>query len=152
MTLGELISTLQNLPQTDKISDYRHAYSYRGYYDQLAIRRKEYAVCTVAELVTYLKGCIGKSYEGYKGGWYEMDKRTPVWIAEYGELGSLVAGVKPLFLGHYLITEEELEEENTWDDRAAARNAIDDYLSERELSLDSDVLDQIVLLAQKFKA
>lgn len=27
MTLGELIDALKKLPQTDKISDYRHAYS-----------------------------------------------------------------------------------------------------------------------------
>lgn len=31
---------------------------------------------------------IGKTFTGYKGGDFEMSRRTPVWVANYGNAGN----------------------------------------------------------------
>jgi len=68
--------------------------SYRGIYAELALNFKsqeygEKAVdpMAVTAFLEMLKGCIGKTFEGYKGGDFMMGKNTPIWVANYGNSG-----------------------------------------------------------------
>ncbi|MCE0510879.1 hypothetical protein LVJ59_17670 [Microbacterium sp. KKR3/1] len=66
--------------------------SYRGYYDQLAIKPGESA--TAATLASTLTASIGSTFYGYKGGEYAMSRGTAVWVSGYGEAtGWAVTGV-----------------------------------------------------------
>ena len=64
--------------------------SWRGSYSELALNYKEYdnndkiQPMTITEFVKMLKGAIGSTYTGYKGGEFTMKKDTPVWVANYG--------------------------------------------------------------------
>lgn len=41
-----------------------------------------------------LKGAVGKTFMGYKGGDFVMSRQTPVWVANYGDAGhTAVIGV-----------------------------------------------------------
>ena len=97
LTLGEAITKLKELPQrakvlTDNGDGIGTVDSYRGYYCDLSLEpfdgKGEYT--TVAELLEILKGAMGKTYQGYKGGDYPMHERTPLWVAPYGNCGKMV--------------------------------------------------------------
>lgn len=67
--------------------------SYRGYYDHLAISPSD-KPRTVRDLVDELAACVGKVFEGYKGGDFRMTRDTPMWVSPYGESHSTaVTGV-----------------------------------------------------------
>lgn len=59
--------------------------SYRGYYEDLAVGFSDGDAPTVAELVAALESAIGKTFCGYKGGDYRMDRNTTLWVANHGE-------------------------------------------------------------------
>ena len=93
LTLGELILTLESI--TDKTISISinqpkgipsHLHSWRGIYAELAL---EYAqdgeYHTVAKLLKRLKGAVGETFIGYKGGDFTMGKTTPIWISNYGD-------------------------------------------------------------------
>ena len=114
--LGELIRRLEGEPQDNSVRfDFggfipRRIDSYRGFYDQLAIsydddwRNK----MKVSEFILVLREVVGKTLEGYKGGGYKMDERTPVWAANYGECNSTaVVGLAPCNWGTVLETRWE---------------------------------------------
>lgn len=100
MRLGELI---RQLKACDPEKPIRYSFwrfvptrprSYRGSYDQLALGwekpddgGKEYGEKwpKVRELLAWCEHALGKTYEGYKGGWYPMTERTMVWMANWGE-------------------------------------------------------------------
>jgi len=93
MTLGALIQQLASCaPNADVRFDFcgfvpKGLASYRGYYDQLALG---YANCqdertTVEKLLTELRGAVGKTFHGYKGGNYKMTLETEVWVSPYNE-------------------------------------------------------------------
>lgn len=68
--------------------------SYRGYYEDLAIKWDDYAdapapCMTVSDLQQELSLSIGKEFEGYKGGQFEMHANTKVWASPYGEAEGL---------------------------------------------------------------
>ncbi|HEX6939884.1 MAG TPA: hypothetical protein VF158_10770 [Longimicrobiales bacterium] len=86
MTLGALIGALEALPADRDITGFGGPHSYRGYYEDLAFEPSE-AVQTVADLLATCRGCMGRVFEGYKGGEYVMGEITPVWIALYGTTG-----------------------------------------------------------------
>lgn len=118
MTLGELIARLEGLPMkyewnNDPAGADREVYldfascfptelsAWRGSYSELAIEfscgrsscRHDGAMSLEA-FVTLLKDAIGKSFEGYKGGESVMGKRTPLWVAQWGDSGdTAVVGV-----------------------------------------------------------
>lgn len=98
----------------DGVSPTRLA-SYRGFYDQLAIERRQFDWdrtelsgrggsygdytpghsgvhirnnATVADLITALQLAIGEEFEGYKGGQFRMDEDTILWVSEYGDCDS----------------------------------------------------------------
>ncbi len=62
-------------------------FSYRGYYADVAIGFKpaEKKPLNVEVFLTFLKSLIGATWTGYKGGEYEGDKRTHVWIENNDE-------------------------------------------------------------------
>jgi hypothetical protein len=82
MTLGELISRLKELGETE-VDGFENPDSYRGYYSDLAFvptGKKAKA----SELLAIAQECLGKEFTGYKGGEYTMTKVTPVWLGFYG--------------------------------------------------------------------
>jgi hypothetical protein len=99
LNLGELIAALQRLDQCDEVRiDFAADHpgdldSYRGYYEDLAIGYS-HEECTVGGLLQRLKNAVGEVFEGYKGGEYQMNKNTAVWVADYGSTGRAITGVR----------------------------------------------------------
>lgn len=102
MSLGEVIDALDRA-EPGAIVKYDFCYtspttvaSYRGWYDHLALGWQ--AATMDAASGTYwplastilerLEKAVGETFEGYKGGSYEMDRDTPLWIANYSDTGS----------------------------------------------------------------
>ena len=94
--LGELILKLESVP--DKTLGVVYDFdsmcpgtinSWRGSYDELALSfdHPEGLPPSVNCLLKELRGAIGKTYTGYKGGEYLMGKNIPVWVDNYGESG-----------------------------------------------------------------
>lgn len=108
MSLGEIIDALEaiNEPEWEEADggkkhhkdvefDFGWArpvglHSWRGSYEELAIcfdlggyakRGPEQPRMNHKEFLTMLKDAIGKTFEGWKGGDFEMDRDTPVWVA-----------------------------------------------------------------------
>ena len=99
LNIGELIAALQRLDQRDEVRiDFAADHpgdldSYRGYYEDLAIGYS-HEECTVGELLQRLENAAGEVFEGYKGGEYQMNKNTAVWVADYGSTGRAITGVR----------------------------------------------------------
>lgn len=100
LMLGELIIKLEGVEDKDKPVIFDKQYfptdiaSWRGSYDELAFEYKEInndplataeQPRTVETWLKKLKGTIGATFHGYKGGEFLMGKTTPVWVANYGE-------------------------------------------------------------------
>ncbi len=83
MTLGELIERLEAMPPLNMVDKLESPHSYRGYYSDLAFERGE-SKMMATELLAIAKECMGKEFEGYKGGEFLMGQSTPVWISNYG--------------------------------------------------------------------
>lgn len=119
MTIGEMITKLETIDPQRK--DYkgdtqeRHVYldfcdtrptgldSWRGSYREIAIQfDEETSPMSLTEFLALLRGAIGKTYQGYKGGDFVMGKHTPVWVANYGNSGS--TGVVGIESDDYVVT------------------------------------------------
>jgi hypothetical protein len=92
MTLCTLLKTLDGLHALDLVEGFKRPHSYRGYYDDVAFEPagEKMKVC---DLIAICKSAIGKTFEGWKGGSFEMDETTPVWIAERGESGKRLIAI-----------------------------------------------------------
>jgi len=112
ITLGELAVTLEKYPESYPVEfdsgGCPDTYdSYRGYYDMIS-------VCTGAEgtndagtFAQQTREAIGKTYYGYKGGNFTMNRSTPVWVAEYGQCTGIgIVGVEEKEEKVILITAE----------------------------------------------
>jgi hypothetical protein len=92
LTLGNLIQVLEAAPESAKIGIGK-PHSYRGYYRDLA-----FEPCTpprpASEVLIEARACIGKVFTGYKGGTFEMDETTPLWIATWGSCGDAFMGLE----------------------------------------------------------
>lgn len=91
-TLGNFIQELESLDRKERCVYFDFGglspdsfSSYRGYYDNLALDWSAVNTVTVSQLIERCKDCVGKSFEGYKGGYYTMNLDTPVWVASYGK-------------------------------------------------------------------
>lgn len=92
ITLGELIAKLEGQDPEARLAVQHHgeffavdgADSYRGYYSDLAIEPVAREFGTVADGLEILRGAVGTTFEGYKGGEYRMGSRTLVWVDTYG--------------------------------------------------------------------
>ncbi len=92
MTLGELITALGKLESSRKISGMCSPDSYRGYYSDLAFA--PHGQSTVGELLAVCRDkCMGRMFEGYKGGEFWMTGNTPIFIADYGYSGPRLMGL-----------------------------------------------------------
>lgn len=99
-TVSELIEVLeQEDPALVVPNGFSSPHSYRGFYERLAVEPASNV--TVGEMLADLRGAIGTTYEGYKGGEYEMGEWSDVHLAEYGTCGEEL-GVRLL---RYMIAE-----------------------------------------------
>jgi len=64
---------------------FSNPHSYRVSYKELAFSPVENT--STGEMITAAQYALGRTFEGYKGSKYKMDKHTPVHLAEYGDLG-----------------------------------------------------------------
>ena len=79
LSLGGLIAALESHdPDTRLAVGFTNPHSYRGYYEQLAFGIAENV--TVGEMLTDARSALGETFQGWKGGDYEMDEDTPVWL------------------------------------------------------------------------
>jgi len=93
LTLGELILKMEvienkNLPVVFDIEKYHPISidSWRGSYEELAFEYSDGEnILIVRQLLKLLKGTVGRTLTGYKGGEYLMGKITPVWVANWSE-------------------------------------------------------------------
>lgn len=98
MTLGELIAALEgHHPATALAVGLSYPHSYRGYYQDVA-----FVPCgpmTVAEALKVARSALGTTYEGWKGGYYEMHEHVDVYLAQVGSTGEMLG---PILLGFML--------------------------------------------------
>jgi hypothetical protein len=99
LTLGGLLEILSSAnPQARVIFEDEttpsQPHSYRGYYSDLAF--EPITIDTLHDAVTakdlhdlLTTTALGKSFTGYKGGEFVMDKDTPLWRSEYGDASDL---------------------------------------------------------------
>jgi hypothetical protein len=94
LTLGDLIKQLSEMPTGSTVDKLENPHSYRGYYEDLAFRAGK-GTMLASDLLEECRNCMGKIFEGYKGGEYMMGESTPVWVATYGYTGEKLMGVSP---------------------------------------------------------
>lgn len=94
MTLEELITALEAADPNLVLPDgFTHPHSYRGDYMDLAFEPASNV--TVAAMLTDARSALGTTYQGWKGGDYEMTEYTDCWLASEGGLGETIG---PLLL------------------------------------------------------
>ena len=99
MYLGELIQKLEEAdPNLTVRMGFGSPHSYRGYYDELAFEPAPNV--PVGSMLKAARSALGKTFTGYKGGEFTMDKYTNVWISRYGEASGQTIG--PILLGYML--------------------------------------------------
>lgn len=110
MVLGELIKAIEDVgllknDGTPKLICFDFGYmrptdldSWRGSYCELALGYTEEGAWDAVKADVFLqslKDAIGKTYQGYKGGDFEMSETTPIWVDNYGMASSTaIVGVK----------------------------------------------------------
>ena len=104
MTLGKLINMLEAMSEGAEVANLRSAHSYRGYYVDLAFEKGK-GTRTVADLLDECKAAMVKVFTGYKGGYFDMNELTPIWIAKYGCCGLKLMN---LYEGGKLETKEDV--------------------------------------------
>ena len=99
-TLGDLIDWLKAQDQNLIVKDgFSSPHSDRGSYDELAFRPEEEA--KISDMLRHAESAIGATFAGYKGGEYEMDRHTPVYIGKYGDCGDAIT---PIHFKYWLLT------------------------------------------------
>jgi hypothetical protein len=113
MVLQDLIDFLSTRDQSKVVPlGFANPHSYRGSYDELAFEPRRDV--TVGEMLQSAKEALGKVYQGYKGGDYEMSEFTECNLANYGCCGEAMG---PVLLG-YMVGEHALAAENKFDHQA----------------------------------
>lgn len=83
-----------------------HLDSWRGVYSELALNYVEPSYTSpplgAIRFLNLLKDADGYTFTGYKGGGYKMDRDTPVWVANSGDVGS-TAVVGVLDMGYEIV-------------------------------------------------
>lgn len=112
LTLGELIALIEPISVANKnkgeeeaevVYDFAYFFptdimSWRGSYAEIALNyQSEEKRMKVTAFLAMLRGALGKTFTGYKGGDYVMWRGTPVWVSNYSEAcNTAVVGVKDL--------------------------------------------------------
>ncbi len=101
VTLGEAIRILANVPGHFSVEfDYVQGapmkpHSYRGYYSDLALDADpEHMKLNANGVLKMLSNALGKTFTGWKGGDFKMDKDTPLWLAAEGSTGRAILGME----------------------------------------------------------
>ena len=94
LTLGEIITKLE---ATEDWANKKVRFdfgkvptgidSWRGSYAELSLHFGDGEGPLTSDLIKQLKDVVGKTLEGYKGGDFYMSRHTPVWVANWGEIG-----------------------------------------------------------------
>lgn len=96
-TLGQLISAAEALmprqAETEVVFDFCDTApngidSWRGSYAELALSYTSDGGMPLRKFVEILEDANGRTFEGYKGGDFPMDRGTPVWVANWGRSGN----------------------------------------------------------------
>lgn len=99
MSLRDIIEILKKEDPTKVVKHgFDSPHSYRGYYEDLAFEPAENV--TVASMLELAEGCIGRVFEGYKGGEYTMGEHSTVWLSQYGDNSQET--LSPRLLGYML--------------------------------------------------
>jgi len=107
LTLGEIILKLEHIIEKKEamiekyeneptvVFDFEYLYpnsinSWRGSYAELALgfESEKSEPMTITNFLNMLRSTVGKTFTGYKGGEFVMNKHTPVWVANYGNSGN----------------------------------------------------------------
>lgn len=64
------------------------AESARANYSDLGLRPKQDV--TIESMLNVVEGALGQTFQGYKGGDFEMKEYSEVWLAEYSTTGEPV--------------------------------------------------------------
>lgn len=92
MNLGELIDQLKQYnPDTEVRLGFGHPHSYRGNHAELAFEPVENT--TIGEMLYVAEFALSETFNGYKGGKFQMNKWTDVWLAAYGCVGESIGPV-----------------------------------------------------------
>lgn len=93
LSLGDLIANLGASPEDKPVfldagGSVGRPHSYRGYYEDLALRPTE-NIIKAGGLLSECKAVLGRTLEGYKGGDFLMEEDTPMWVSDYGTASGL---------------------------------------------------------------
>ncbi len=96
LTLGQLIGRLEDSMQyatvecTNGISP-GTPHSYRGYYSDLAFELNDPTEVDlkVKDFLAICKKVLDTTLEGYKGGDFVMDAKTPLWLSAWGDASEI---------------------------------------------------------------
>jgi hypothetical protein len=105
MNLGELIAELERMPQDLVVDGFSNPHSYRGFYDDLAFEPA--SGVTIGAMLRDCRSALGATFQGHKGGDYEMGEYTICWLAEHGSYGD---PIYPVWL-RLIVREAELKQE-----------------------------------------
>lgn len=117
--------------------------SYRGHYDHLALGYTAGGDHTgktimVRELLAELKGSVGKTHTGWKGGDYEMGLETPVWVDNPGHTSStMILGMVNDTYDCHIRTAQE-DDRAYWYRQFEEDNHVDRGLAPREPDKEQD--------------
>jgi len=110
MNLGELIEWLENQNQNLVVKDgFSTPHSDRGCYEELAFHPESES--KISDMLKNAKSAVGKTFEGWKGGHFEMNETTSVYIGIYGQCGEEITKIH---FKYWLLTgrEEKTSETN----------------------------------------
>jgi hypothetical protein len=103
-TLGDLISRLRTMNPTLEVAITRLQLrptgftSYRGHYEDLALTWSCDPGPPVlsSDFLIQAEWCVGRKFEGYKGGSYTMGFETRLWLSRVGETSNMgIIGLYP---------------------------------------------------------
>jgi hypothetical protein len=127
MTLEQLIGYLEMEDDVLLPIGFTNPHSYRGHYEDLAF--EPIAEITTKEMLTKARGAVGTTYQGYKGGSYEMGSNTRCWISKEGSADGV--SIDNLTLGLLIMAGKKWM---TLEDFAKDQVEMNRYLEERGLA------------------
>jgi hypothetical protein len=96
MTLRELLNRLRSEPNRRVRRGLKNPHSYRGHYEDIAFELG--GEMYIEDIIKLVAGSIGETYEGWKGGFFEMSSYSKVYVAEVGEVGDELGPILFRFL------------------------------------------------------
>lgn len=79
LSLGEVIARLEREDPAKRVAvGFARPHSYRGYYDELAFEVERDT--TVGDMLAAAKSALDATFQGWKGGDYEMSEHTACWL------------------------------------------------------------------------